>query len=592
MMNKNQAIDPNNFDPIIEKILGANAYELEKLHHEIRDSQNGVIKGLAKVLVPDKFLLPEPGYTVAQINPKYSRIHITPEDEFQISGKSETGEDYLFNFTSLFEHKYPKCQLTSLLTSQVIWEIKQSVPTPKSTSGNTLPSEGSTRSIWLGLDLEKVNPDEKITFFVGNKIIDEFDKDYAVFHRSKWFINGEDSLELKVSSGLKLFDRETRDNQELIDALDIFDSYEKQITHRFANSFLTISGFPDDLSSYKRIHPPKFEDRSDSKKPLVWILAEFELGIPFQFFSSTVLYPNAIPLVNRKLQNGMVAKKSYNRILLPFPTDDYFLGVNRIWDDSSENGAYQLVDYLTRDTQPSSYLVRRGDRVRRLHAGDASSKIHELLDLIHEEVGTFKESGENKLNQEFEIIDNALNRIKLRMRQIDVHGLNNMSYYALAKMPQSSNLVLYEYWECQGSKVAVFGDQTALNIKASNVNIENSFTIIPIQSGKSEKSEDDYLNYLKSAIISRNKIVTRGDIEIYCQTHYGHLISSIEITHKVMALNDRPSKLERVIFIIAELKNSLLPDEQEFLKAQIQNELNAMTSFFTPIVIKLKDINV
>ena len=102
-------LNPEDYDPIVDKIFKANAIELEKLYAEIDESQSEVVLGLSKSLVPDQLLLPEPGYTVAQINPKASRVHTTLEDTFQISGQSDTGEKYEYYFFA-----YVRTQLSKL----------------------------------------------------------------------------------------------------------------------------------------------------------------------------------------------------------------------------------------------------------------------------------------------------------------------------------------------------------------------------------------------------------------------------------------------------------------------------------------------
>lgn len=598
--DNNNSIDPINtdeFDPAVDKIFKSNAYEIQKLYKEIATSQNEVIKGLANVLVPDKYSMPEPGYTVAHINPKFSHISLDTDDMFVISGKDNDGDDHEFFFTPLFKHEYPSCDLQYLLCKNHLWEVKGGIP--ERLGNNTQDKSTGTRSIWLGLDIGKVEHGDQISFYLGNQILEQFDKDLAIFHLGRWYVNGNPKYELTVARGLehvKSNSHRKTGKDRLTDSLHILDSYEKRIIHRFQDSFITISfsqnqdaqsGLVDELIEHKRKAPEGHEKVEGLKDPLLWIKIEFELEIPYEFFTQQAISPNSIPLVNRKSISRNVSKSSFDRMLLPMPTSNYFLGVNKIWDDTGSDESYETVDYLAPDTSPASYLVRRGERVRRLNNKDAREQIFTLLDLIYDEVGTFKEGGENRLTQEFQTIEKALNRIKLRLAKIEVNDWNQTDYFALANIRPRASIIYYNYWECQGAEVQNLAGKTKLEIRSNDKQIEDSYTLIPIQSGENEKSADDYLNYLKTAIISRNKIVTRGDIEMYCLTHYGHIISKIDIGHKIVSLIQEPSRKERVISINLSLHKVLGREDCEFLKGHIQNELNAKSAFFTPMHVHI-----
>jgi len=60
-------INVEEYDPVVDLIFKANAYELEKIYSEIEDSDERLLENLVNTLIPDHNLLPTPAFTVAKI---------------------------------------------------------------------------------------------------------------------------------------------------------------------------------------------------------------------------------------------------------------------------------------------------------------------------------------------------------------------------------------------------------------------------------------------------------------------------------------------------------------------------------------------
>jgi len=593
-------IDPDTYDPAVDKIFKANAVELEKLYAEIGVSQQRVITGLSRTLVPDSSLLPFPAVTVAQLDTKFARIEITPEDSFMISGQDDTGDKHDYYFTTLFEHQFPSCQLKYIITNSDAIRVEtdklQAIEDKNAPAGFK-----DTKHIWIGLDINKsTDPDDHLIFFLGNKIVNEFDRHYAVFcstegkHRSTWKINGKDDLELQVHKGLEHFlddaaKAKPKDaTSNLLNALKIPYAYEQQVFTRFKGSFLTLKNLPDNLEIYKSPLPPFGEDTHfeiPQKEPLLWIRLDFQLPIPNKFFLKNRLYVNCVPVLNRKLIQRNVSKSDFDRILLPMPTQDYFLSVNKIWDETEETG-YERVDILNPDDQHGSYIVRTGDSVRRFNKHDASKQIYRLLETIQEEHTSFKEGGINRLKEDFDVIDKAMNRIRKEMYDDYYQKGLRTDYFAVANFRSTALAIYYNYWESQGDALNHFRDRNDLEVRSVDVRGIKGKTIIPIQEGRGELREEDYINLLKEAILSRNKIITKGDIEQYFH-RYKDSIEVVNISRE-LSINQQTQEYERVILVRLKLIRKTKKDNEvkEFMTARLQNELNAMTTFFTPIKIE------
>lgn len=579
-------LDPNDFDPIVDKIFKANALEIEKLYAEIEESQQELILGLSKVLVPSKFLLPEPGYTIAQLNPKGIRLETGPEDSYIISGQSDTGEKQEYYFSPLFEHDHPKCELLAVLTDSVAIQItnKQS-EVIKQTEGKK-----NTSKIWLGLNVEGIQEGHSISFFLGDNIIDEFDKDYYQLHSGKWLFNGK---ELNVRTGVSNFSEDNGAEKTLLEVLEITDNYEKHILSHLKNCFIHLSVHPE-MSQHKSLYPddPALEPLYSELKidnPIYWIKIELSIPIPNDYLIKRNFYPNCLPLVNRRLVDRNVSKRNYDRILLPMPTKDFFLDVYKVQDTRgrADDSVYKQLSFLEPDSRPGTYMLRSGHQVRRLSKQDAANRIHRLLELIQEEYNTFKEEGVNRLKEDFNEIEKAINRIKKNLPKYFRGEEQKMAYFCIANFRPGVNRMYYWYWETQGETIKYLGDQTGLVISSANVKIENSTTIIPIERGKNELKVEDYINQVKTALLSNGRIMTKGDIELYCKSRYGDWLRVTGITQELMVLEE--GQLGRALLVQTKSTQECSKAEKELLRVELQNDLNAKSTFFTPIKVVVDD---
>jgi len=537
---------------------------LEKLYAEISASQQEIIIGLAKSLIPDQSLLPEPGYTVAQIQPKATRVHTSPEDSYQITGQSDTGEKHDYYFTPLFEHAYPKCEVVAMLTESMAIQIEDNQAEVVKQTSNA----SATSYVWIGLAINKVVEKDQIPFFLGNKIVDEFDKNYHIFHHAKWLLNGDPNK------------------------LALSDSYEQQIFSRFRNSFIQVA-MPPTLEGVKKTLPslPTGETLSSAlniKQALCWIKVEFSIGVSHDFLLNNILYPNCIPLVNRRMKDRYVVKSNYDRILLPMPTTDFFLDVYKIQDtkDKEEDTQYKKINFLQTGSQPGTYIIRSASRVRRMDQADASQRIHRLLEVIQDEYSTFKEEGVNRLKEDFEVIEKAMNRIKIQLPDFFRSAGGKSPYFCIANFRSGVSRLHYQYWETQGEAIKHLGDRVGLSVSSNDIKIANSQSIIPIQKGKGALSTDDYINQLKISLLSRGRIMTKGDLELYCTSRYGHLLRVEKISREIIMVEE--GQLGRGIVVRVQLNQPMSKINADYIRVELQNDLNAKSAFFTHIKV---DVN-
>jgi len=593
----NQLINVEDYDPVIDLIFKANAYELEKIYSEIEDSDERILDNLVNTLIPDHNLLPSPAFTVAKIQPKFSRIKINPQDVFKIEGKDDVGTQIEYYFTTIGHHEYPKSEVAFVFTDNICLQYANNEQVILDDVIESKPYQ-RTKTLWLGIDIEdNIEENDKLTLFIGAEILDTFNYDVQIFNKAKWHINGAKELPLNVQIGVQHFFNENNDRTFEISKFigQRKNLYEQQIIDFFDNSFVTLSDLPKDLSELKKVKP-NFVDKLNTnnwknEKKLLWIKATFDAPISNNFITENKFYLNTLLLINRKLKKQQIVKNNFDRILLPLPTDDYFLSINSIWDEKSninkeQAQTYKAVDYINFNDEPGTYTTRPGSSVRRVDRHDISTKITNLVDLIEDEYSSFKEGGVNRMKEDFDNIEKAVNRIRKQLPNIYESESERITFYCVANFRKNTSIITYNYWETQGDKVDALALKTGLTISSDYVSLSESYTITSIQKGKASINKINYHNNLKKAILSRNKIVTIGDIENYCYSTYADLIQKINVEKRIAAAT-QPNKYENII-VVKIMLNEIAARKLDtaFFKIQIQNGLNANTTFYTPIQVQ------
>lgn len=593
-------------DPAIKIIFKANAHQLEKIYKETEETNERVLKKLVSDLIPDNNLSIRPSFTIVKLNSKNKRLNIEPTEEFKIEGKDENGQSYKFYFTAIGHHNCPKVELKTIVAGNcyIDYNDPKEIVIKKIDGSNS--NLNRTKVLWMGIDIEDtIKDNDQLSFFIGNKILDRFDYDNQLFNKAKWTIEGSDK-ELTTKLGIDhLFKNENLRKHEVSKLIGQRKKiYEQEIIDIFKNSFITLTELPTNFNLLKSESPSALENENFnghfSDKKLLWLKAEFDTPLSINFIKNNPIYFNAFPLINRKLVTNQISKQNFNKILLPINTTEYFLGIESIHDDEYKrdkmvDNVYKEIDYVNfydNETE-GTYTIRQGSSIRRPDQEDIGNKINYLLDLIQEESISYKEMGTTELNENFDAIREASARIKESLPNIYKNEKKRSPYYCIVNCKENAALIYYDYWETQGDKIFKLDFQKKHKITNENGLVEESFTITPIQIVKKSVIKYGDKDSLKNTIVSRNKIVTIGDIENFCNDKYGDFIKGgLKIYKRIDRIEDKDgnSSFGKVIVVQVELKKELTGIvNKDFFRIQLQNGLNANTCFYTPIKIDIEN---
>lgn len=93
-------------DPVVDLLLEVFAYESNKLHQEIEQSDSRILHRLSRILIGDKWSLPKPAHALMTVTPNHGECcELDAEDHFYAEKNIFGKGDVQFFITPLFSHK-------------------------------------------------------------------------------------------------------------------------------------------------------------------------------------------------------------------------------------------------------------------------------------------------------------------------------------------------------------------------------------------------------------------------------------------------------------------------------------------------------
>ena len=321
-------INMDAFDPLIDLLMGAFAFELEQLGKEIESSRTRIFEHLLGVLAPDSALTPQPAHTIMQAVPIES-THITNEAEQYTCQPSGWNKELFFSPIGQFPLINGKIELVAY--QETIFRLNNRLekePVLSANFGNHLPNN----TLYLGIDLAPtIQRLHQLVFYIDWK------KELTTNRNSKspemfsWSINGK---ELACSLGVE----QKKQHKDFLYTKDVNYKLTEGILNFYRKNFYTLSTEENIADTPKVNYPTFFKSMFPERglerlaKKLLWITVKCPIGSTPSFEELDIAI-NCFPVVNRRLRKKE-EKIENGQKMIPLELEgDYFLSINSITDD-------------------------------------------------------------------------------------------------------------------------------------------------------------------------------------------------------------------------------------------------------------------
>ncbi|WP_340199095.1 type VI secretion system baseplate subunit TssF [Ascidiimonas sp. W6] len=561
----------SSFDPVVSLLISACSSEMAKISNQINNSETRVTERLIQLMTPESLYGVKPAHGIAYAEPTSPNGLIKPENLFYFKKKisdPQTGEKVknIF-FSPVHENKLIDARITHLVCGKegyeldgkskaTIFTLKENSSLPPSTL--YLGIKTSDQKIALNdisIFFESLNLIDKEIFYHNLKQAQFYYKD-APLEVSPGFIN---SLEFEKNELKSIFSNKPKKTQTI----------ENYIENTYKKYFMTLRS---DVSLEDPLKVPvEFADLIDLKthsdfQELHWIKIVFPRIINNTILNGLFCSFNAFPVLNRKIESITYQLKDYIHII-PLSTMDLFLDIKEV--NNTSGMSYKFRENDTEKDQKGTFIIRR-DNTSKLDSRKAKEYLLHLIELLKDESAAFSIYGNDFLQSSLRELNQNIATLENKLKDM-TRNVAEMNYISIKPYAKKDTLMI-KYWTTNGEEANHIKSGSALAVyKGSELKQKNSFFLTPTFQGKNNLSMEERLYTYRSALLSRQRIVSKEDVKALCFELCGSKIQKVEIQKSFKTAIDVNKGLIPAIEILIYPKRTDNTSETEwdFLKTNI-----------------------
>ena len=588
-------------DPAVKLILEALSLELYNLGNETKDTQVRILEKVANLLAPDSLTSANPAHAIMHASPVEASETLTKTTGFfaqrKISSRQNEELDTTLDihFTPVDAVTLLDVQITHIAAGGNLYAYGPAFSRQFLARMTAKPME--SHSIWLGL---RVNPsleslERLLLCFDWVSLESKLSHDILqLLPMAKWYIDGE---EVQTTPGIQYTQPTgaagSYDNIFL--DYDLLTLKEKDVKAFYDPRFITIAeSCSRFLGEKKEKFPPQFGSWYPAaqlqvlQEKLLWIKIVFPPAMPQDWLSELNVYPNAFPVMNRKLIDLKYRLKGGSNII-PLRTEllDQFLTVRSLTD---ENRQYRSVPYRDKEEELHGTYTLRNGGVERFDGRNARELIGYLLELLRSESAAFSAYGYDFIATTLKELNQKISLMEQKTRGYINHN-DETPNYIIVKPFEGQDMMYAQYWTTLAAMANNLRAGTKLQQARGVKVIPDSMSLITTSiGGKSKLQPEEKLNAFRYGLLTRNRIITREDIRSFCHYELGGKIENIEIKKGYeMSLGNREAFRRTIDVIITPVNTGKLDtDDWDVIRAQLTSKLQARSGITNNYRILLK----
>ncbi len=591
------------FDPIIRFMSGALASELERVYQNLNDTERRLQKRLAKVLLPEYFHLPQPAHALVVGNANSESFVIDETTEFLVEQESEK-EDIAFS--PLVPTRILPIEIKVIATENQILDTKKRLRNLKKKSPR---KKSEIRKIAIGFESAEPIVDwagATLFFDLKGKSATESEKAlfFAALPNSQCKFHGE---ALNLRSGLP--QRATI----LEDYLNGNERLQKTVCARYEHHFLNFTDldipepspvdphvflsnwFANSVSTPEELQAKLSKLNAELDKPLYWLEIQLSKSVEISRIEERLAVKlNVFPVVNRRLNGHGRGEHHYFRsnsikwVSLQ-PKED-FLSVRRVYEiKPPENPLFTFKPFAEfKEERKPSYTLRQGG-VGRWDDFNAWQRLSYVVNVLQD---NYKHE---------DLIEAAAGALSLE----DVHHLlgkrisktaqeekPTRDVYVLLHAGVSSNLqVRVEYWTSIGDEANNLSIKSVIKCiskRKSDFDSESLALLTSPTDGRAPLNSTQQITAMKSALLSRGRIVTREDVKIFCKSFLHEKISEVDVKDGVGTDPRDDFGMTRILEVFLKPSKKYQREDWEGICQQLQVLLEQKSTSSIPIKVSYK----
>jgi hypothetical protein len=564
----------NSFDPLVSLLLGACAFELEKISSEIINSESRIIERMVNIMTPHPITSPRPAYAVAYSRPFKKGAKVKPEYQFytdiKVSDRYEKkAEDKQIFFSPTGTFSLTDGRVRYIAAHKRIYEIVDEQY--KDIICEKFKTPLSPASLFIGVEMNE-RPAELTFFFdiISEHLRQSF---FADLESCLWKTGG---IFVSSKKGLKDLGRCDHDVYQLINRqLDLSSKISDHVNNYYNSQFITLSlkdieGLPEqDVIMMPQALVSSIDEKElpDIDSNIIWIELQFSKPLSDELLENLTCSLNCFPVINMR-QNEYTGSTRELINIIPLHTEDVFFDLKCVTNNNGE--AYKINHFISQNEISKGSALLRSDGVGRFDVRSAMEYLEYLLELMKEESAAFNVIGSDMIASNLRELNQAIARLEKKIE--DVQFEKGDTAYLMLKPQDGDRQVFVEFWSTNCTLANNIRAGSMLNVyRADDIDYNASRLMTSTTGGKEKPSTEARINTYRRSLQSGNRVVTTEDVKALCFEHFGDHVADVQIEKGIEKGNSKSEGFIRTIDIFLIMKKGHDIDLAE--QSRIRQEL-------------------
>ena len=549
----------SNFDPLVSMLLTACSAELEKISGEIQASRGRVLERLVQLLSPDALTGALPAHAVVCATPVEDKLEVKEDIQYytprKLQGLSENEEpvwkDIYFSPTADF--RLTKATIRFMATGNALYRVNNQIN--KEILAHTEPGrELPACTLWLAIDEPGISLRDTLFYF---DLRNEADKQlfYHQLPKATWYWNDQPISHIPGYGGKAISGEQIDLETVLSREDDTSGKVRKHVNAFYKPNFITLLDeenltiSPDNsvlTAMIKECFPAKALQQLE-KQPLRWICIDFPQTISSRLLQDVVCVMNCYPVINRRLHELTFRLQEIINII-PLQTEDLFLDLAEV---VSDDGKVLNTRSFQKNEEESLNLLLRNGGVGRFDERDAGAIVDYLLQLLRDESAAFSSLGNDFMNSEMKQLQQTINKLEQRLYARQLRR-DPTPYLVIRNNKKSSwQNIFINYWSTCGMEGNNIKAGSTLRLyKGGGIEKNQVVLVTTTQGGRDRLGTTESVLAYKSALLSRDRLITMEDIRAFCHYQLGERVKGIEVRKGIMVHPDQQQGFVKTIDVV------------------------------------------
>ena len=589
----------SSFDPLVSMLLGACATELEKISHDIEDTRGRTLERMVQLLYPEVLSHAIPAHAIVYAYPSerfltlqaYAQFYYQKRFAAGSEGFSPTWKNIYFSTTGNFDLHQASVKI--IATTKNIHRVKEDL-SKELVSNNFYADPNTTyqNSIWLGIEnIENLSNNASFYFELKNEASQNLFYDYLP--QAKWYHETSVVQTSKYyGANINIIDRPNP--EEIIKGkTNSINKILKHINKFYSKRFITAvnlahkkqdKDFPQEL-----IKIYSGQEMNKIKEPNIsWIRIDFPENLNMNKLQEDLFISlNCVPVVNRHLIISQ-QRLTENINIIPLASEELFLDISEV-TDMQENS----IANAGNDENKAKINLHFGG-VERFNEKNAVAAVEGLIQQLRDESASFANIGNDFLNNELKGMLQSLNKLEQQMEEKKLIKSDTPYLIISDKDKLISNNIYIKYWTTNGEEANNIKAGTSLSLyKNADVQSNSVVFVTNTTGGRNSLNNADKVLAYKTALLSKEKLVTEEDIASYCRLRLAFKEAEVEIKKGYKAQENNKGGFIKTIdvYVLLSDREIVLLNERggvSFWQEDLSQAIKENSNLFMPLRVFIK----